>query len=359
MNSQTPKIRVRYVAIYKIHGANKLPGGAESAALLTLTNPSISATLTINPEPHFLHINKSAALANQLLKGIFAPDKEGTPEERLAAEVEAVKTQTAKEAGTGVFLVLEGQTEIDSPDFKHRRDLDDCAINLDGVDKSEIREAFRPAVQSVLTALSLHQARADPRVQKIGDVIYLVDPNTGKPIYTYEFQMGAARLSLASPLTQDAITAAAAMVLKLNADSTIARAAGLLITSLEQATDQLQAFIAAWSALEIFVNATFKATYEARWFQIMEDGAPASAKPVFKRFEDVMTDKYRLADKFLIIASVLDSQAATDDAKEFVRLKKFRDGLFHALDSPTSSLPTDDVQKLLLKFMKLHFTAKA
>jgi hypothetical protein len=359
MNAQTAKIGARYVAIYKIQGANKLPGGAESIALLTLKNPSISATLTINPEPYLVHINKAGAVATQLLKGMLASGNEGTPEERLAAEVEAVKTQTAKEAGTGVFLVLEGQTEIDSPDFKHRRDLDDYAIDLDGVEKKSIREEFRPAVQSILAALSLHQARADPRVQKIGDVIYLVDPATAKPIYTFVVQMGSPRLSLASPLAHEAITDVAAMAPKLQTDRIIARAAGLLIASLEEATDRLQAFIAAWSALEIFVNATFKATYEARRSQIMEDGAPPSAKPVFKRFKDVMSDKYRLADKFLIIASVLDSQAATDDTQEFIRLKKFRDGLFHALDTPTSSLLTDDVQKLLLKFMKLHLTAKA
>src|SRR5713101_23199 len=52
-----------------------------------------------------------------------------------------------------------------------------------------------------------------------------------------------------------------------------------------RATDELQGFIAAWSALEIFINGTFKATYEVRWFEIMEDGAPASAKPVFERLK--------------------------------------------------------------------------
>jgi hypothetical protein len=134
----------------------------------------------------------------------------------------------------------------------------------------------------------------------------------------------------------------------------MARPTSLLITSLEQATDELQGFIAAWSALEIFVNASFKDTYEARWFEVMEDGAPASAKPVFERFQEVMRDKYRLADKFLVVASVLDPDTATDDAKEFRRLKKFRDELLHALNTPSSTLPTVAVQKLLLKYMKLH-----
>ncbi len=122
----------------------------------------------------------------------------------------------------------------------------------------------------------------------------------------------------------------------------------------DEATDELQAFIAAWSALEIFVNATFKSTYENRFFGIMADGAPEAAKPVFARFKDVMSDKYGLANKFLIVASVLDPSAATEDATEFGRLKKIRDDLLHALISPAGPLPTNGAQKLLLKYMKLH-----
>jgi len=352
-------VKVRYIAIYKIRGANKLPEEVESASLLALQTPTITATLTTNPEPHFIHIDKSAAIGTQLLKGIFAPDKEGTLQERLAAEVEDIKAHRAKQTGTGVFLVFDGETEIPAPEFKIRRDTDEFGICIDAVAKPEIRDTFRPSVQSVITALSLTLSpNTDRSIEKIGDVVYLIDPDTGKPIYTFTFQGGVARASVSSPLTAAVIAEAAALAQKLAAHNTMARPTSLLITSLEEATDELQGFIAAWSALEIFVNASFKSTYEARWFEIMEAGAPASAKPVFERFQDVMSDKYRLADKFLVIASVLDSAAATEDAKEFRRLKKFRDGLLHALDTPSSVLPTEAVQKLILKYMKLHLLAE-
>jgi hypothetical protein len=358
MEKQVSSIGSRYVAIYKVHGANNLADGAQSEALLALKTPSIAATLTINPDPYFLHINKSAALANQLLKGIFAPEA-GPLDEQLSAEIEAVMASNVKQAGSGVFLVFEGEADVPMPKFELRRDLDDFAISLDNIDKSEIREAFRSAVQSVLTAIALSmRSDVDPSIQKVGEVIFLVDADSGKPIYTFAFQGHAARMSLAGPLAHDAIKGAAALATKLIVDDTIARSARLLTTSREQATDKLQAFIAAWSALEIFVNATFKATYEARWFQIMADGAPGSAKPVFLRFREVMSNKYRLADKFLIIASVLDPEGAADNAREFANLKKFRDGLLHALDTPSLlSFPTDAVHNLVLKFMKLHLSA--
>ncbi len=351
-------VKVRYIAIYKVRGANALPDDAETADILTLQNPALAATLTTNPEPHFLHIDKSAALATQLLKGIFAPDKEGTLQERLAAEIETVRARRAKKTAKGVFLVFTGESEIPAPEFKARRDADEFGLCIDDVPKSEIRETFRPSVQGVMTALGLSlSANADHTIEKVGDVVYLIDPDKGKPVYAFNFHGGIARASVASPITAAVIAEAAALAPKLAADKTMARPTSLLFTSLEEATDELQGFIAAWSALEIFVNATFKATYESRWFKIMGEGAPLSGKAVFERFKDVMSDKYRLADKFLVIASVLDPAAAAVDAAEFNRLKKFRDGLLHALDTPQAPLPTDAVQKLLLKYMKLHLAA--
>ena len=324
-----------------------------------MANPLVTATLSTNPHQYFLHIDQSAALAAQLLKGVFAPDPGGTLQERLAAEIEDVKARRIKTAGSGVFLVFEGDTDIPTPEFKHRRDTDEFAVCLDAISKVEIRDKFRQPIQCVMTALELTlPAHADRRIEKIGDVVYLLDPENGKPIYTFNFQGGFARASVATPLTHSVIEESAALAPKIAANMKIARPVSLLITSLDDDTEKLQAFIAAWSAVEIFVNATFKATYEADWFAIMEDGAPSSAKPIFERLKDVMSDKYRLADKFLVIAAVLDSGAAAEDAAEFVRLKKFRDSLLHALEMPSSPLPTESVQKLMMKYMKLHLASQ-
>jgi len=294
-------MKVRYTAIYKIHGANKLPNDAERVALVALENPALKAILTTTPNADFVHIDKSAALLTQLLKGIFALDKEGPLEERLAAEVQEVKARRAKQTEKGVFLVLDGETEIPAPEFKHRQDTAEFGISLDDIPKSPIRESFRRSREGVITALSLSLAGdADRQIEKVGEVIYLVDGDTSKPIYVFNFQGGFARASTASPLTDVIVAAAAGLAPTLSLDKRMARPAGLLLASLERATGELQGFIAAWSALEIFVNATFKSTYEARWFAIMEEGAPVSGKPVFARLKDVMSDKYRLADKFLV-----------------------------------------------------------
>ena len=64
-------MKARYIAIYKLRGANELPEEA-AANLCVLRRPAVTALLTTIPEPHFLHIDKSGALAALLLKGGFA-----------------------------------------------------------------------------------------------------------------------------------------------------------------------------------------------------------------------------------------------------------------------------------------------
>lgn len=350
-------MQVRYVAIWKLRGANKIESGAASLPLTVMSDPKITASLTTDADSHFLHIDRSAAIAIGLLKGMFARSKEGTPDERVAAEIENTKARRAKQSGSGVFLVFEGETEIPEPEFRTRRDMDAFVICFDAIEKAAIREQFRPSVQAVLTALGLSlPENADRQIEKLGDVMYLIDPENEKPIYSFSIEGGSPRISIASPLSDDVAAEAARHAPQIVGDRTLAKPASLLVTSLDQSKGSLQVFIAAWSALEIFINATFKATYQTRWFAIMKDGAPASAKPVFERLKDVMKDKYRLTDKFLIIASVLDADGAVADAAAFRGLMKTRDRLFHALDTP-ASLPTEAVQKLLLKYMKLHLNS--
>lgn len=353
-------MKARYLAVWKLHGANTLAAGTSNLELARLSNPTLVAVVTPDPEPFFLQIDQSAVIASRLLNGligVFAPNQGGTFEEWLARELGNVQASRANQKG--VFIVFDGETNVSAPNFRMRKDTETLAVCFDAIDKSEVRELFRPAIQIVTAILGLSlPTNADRQIERIGEVIYLVEPDTEKPIYTYTFEISAPRLSIASALTEAVVSDAARRISKITDDKAFARPASLLITSLNRATDALQAFISAWSALEIFVNANFKATYEARWFDIMENGAPLAAKPVFERFKDVMSDKYRLADKFLIIASVLDASGAATDAGKFRQLKSVRDSVSHALEIP-AHLPTEAVQGLLLKYMLLHIDRPA
>jgi hypothetical protein len=351
--------RVHYVVVWKLHGANKLVADKSPFDLIRLDNPALIATVTDDPKPYFQHIDRATAIGAAIFKVFSASDKGRTFAERLADDLETVRSRRAKQTEKGVFLVLECETEIQQPDFKNRRETEEFVFCLDAIEKPKIREIFHPQIQAILTAISLSlPVNADRQIERIGEAIYLVDTESHKPIYSFSLTAGSLRVSLASPLPEGMVAAARKRVSRIIGDKTLVRPADLFITSINQATDALQAFIAAWSGLEIFVNANFKATYESEWFSTIKHGAPVAAAPVFERFRGVMRDKYRLADKFLIIASVLDADAAASDAEEFARLKKIRDDLLHALETP-EHLPTEAAQKLLLKYLSLHLDRTA
>ena len=350
-------MKTRYIGIWKLHGANTLASPNKDIELARLSDPAVVVRITADPEPYFARIDEAAALANRLingLTGVFGGDQGLTFEQAFATELTKVKSGRSNQSSSGVFVVLEGETEVSSPNFRLRKDNERFAVCFDAIDKSKVMVLFRPSIQTVLAAIALSlPANAERQMDCMGEVLYLVEPDSQKPIYTFTVEFGAAKLSIATPLTDAVLSNAAKHISKLSDEKALTRPTSLLSTSLDRGTDELEAFIAAWSALEIFVNATFKTTYELRWFDIMQDGAPISAKPVFQRFKDVMSDKYRLADKFLIIASVLDSDPATTDAENFRNLKSVRDNLSHGLETPTH-LPTEAVQNLLFKYLSLH-----
>ena len=137
---------VRYIAIYKLHGARSLPEGVEASSLLVLQSPMLTATLAANPEPYFLHIDKSTALATQLLKGLLTAENEkGTLQERLSAEISVIKDRRIKSGDdVGVFLVFEGGTEVPSAEFEARRDTDEFAVCFDAIPKAETSGELSP-----------------------------------------------------------------------------------------------------------------------------------------------------------------------------------------------------------------------
>jgi hypothetical protein len=349
--------KARFKSVWKLHGASKLLPTTDPLELIRTQKPTFLARLTADPEVDLERIDEAGALGVLILKGLFAPESEGSLDERLNTEVEAIKSRRLKQYRGGVFLILEAEAEILAPNFDTKRNTEKFDISFDAIDKREFRTIFDPLVKASLTAMCLAlPANADRRVENVGEIIYLVNPGSEKPIYTFTIKGGAIGVSIGSPLADDHLAEAAVLVPKLLENREVSKASSLILSSLNKATDQLQAFIAAWSALEIFINATFKSAYQTQWIRILEIGAPAAVRPVIDRLADVLADKYRLTDKFLIVAAVLDAEGAAEDSEAFQRLKLVRDKLFHALEMP-AQLPTEEVQKLVLKFLKLHLAA--
>jgi hypothetical protein len=128
----------------------------------------------------------------------------------------------------------------------------------------------------------------------------------------------------------------------------------LLNDSLDPSQGTLRRFLSAWMALEVFVNKNFGA-YEKRFWNSLSAGvAPPIRDQYLKRIHEVMRDKYKVLDKFAVLAAELDPAAADDDIGTFQRGKALRDEFAHGepVDEPT--LPVEPVQRLIRKLLRLH-----
>lgn len=351
-------VELRYIAIYRLLGLNKLPDDSETMDFVEFDGDDVVVKLTTNPEPFFFHIDRASALSTLLLQGMLGPSREDTPEQRIAKQIESIRDKRRRQNIGGVFLIFEGELKISSPNFSYRRDMEEFSICFDAFEKGIAREKFLPVIQATLTAMAISfPENADTRIQKVRDISFLIEDKTKKPLYCFTAELGTPTVRVSIPLTDDIVKKARAHARAFPTDRKLARVADLLIESKEIGTNDLRAFISAWSALEMFVNSTFKTTYLDLWLHVISSNTPLSAKTYFDRLKDVMSGKHGLRVKFVVIASILNPNSAISDEINFTQVKSVRDDLFHGKEVVGSRYPVEDTLKLLQKYLDLHLTA--
>ncbi|MEJ1365466.1 MAG: hypothetical protein RPU42_10325 [Candidatus Sedimenticola sp. (ex Thyasira tokunagai)] len=111
--------------------------------------------------------------------------------------------------------------------------------------------------------------------------------------------------------------------------------------------------MSAWSSLEIFTNKVFT-FYEDKFVNgIAEDHNSDGVNKFLERIKDVMKDKYRLTDKFALIASFLSGEPA-EDIEQFKSMKKIRDTISHGREFNEDTLPIEEIRKLAAKYLRSH-----
>jgi hypothetical protein len=107
-------------------------------------------------------------------------------------------------------------------------------------------------------------------------------------------------------------------------------------------------------ALEVFVNKNFGVYAERFWEGLASDVSMPIRERYLKRIHDVMRDKYKPLDKFVVISAELDPADADGDIQIFRRCKELRDQFSHGEAIDEKTLPVADVQGLIKKFLRLH-----
>lgn len=137
----------------------------------------------------------------------------------------------------------------------------------------------------------------------------------------------------------------------------LTRITDLLARSLDTAAeDDFRSFIFGWTALEIFINKVFN-QYERDFVDVVTAQPSIHGAPrYFERVTEVMKHKYRLVDKFGVIAAILVGKTSDADIDELRRIKKVRDNLLHGQDVPVTSLLNTQLRELVSKYLLAHLT---
>jgi len=343
-----------YVAAYKILGLSR-PTDAQETVISERPRTGIRALLTYDLDPYTCDVDRSSLVALMLLKGFIGQADSGTFEESLECELANLREQRRNQHGTGPFLIFEASGNIKTFTPRQERELDDFVIALEATPKEPIRERFAADVNGILSAFCL-AADTVCGYQKIIDGV-IFQNEQGKPVYSFTLSAsGTGYVSRA--VSNDVIDFVRKHSKKLSKSKYLTKVTRLLTQSMDTESDKLRSFLSAWAALEIFVNKNFK-VYEERFLESFEgaSGQKLSAK-YLNRIRNVMRDKYRLHDKFLVLCSQLAPDSAEEDLKKFGNAKKVRDKLLHGDDVSENLLPVADVQTLVRKYLKQHVAAR-
>jgi hypothetical protein len=343
--------QLNYIAIYNIRGI----GVSDTSRQFQVWNEGADrAYITKDLSPFVDHVDRGIAILHGVMKAIFK-HSEDEIRSKLSSHVVEIQEERAKKYPSGTFLVFHGVKEAPPLDLQNCREGPDFSVAFDAFDKSDMRAKFWPAVVRSLTAVTVSlNDRADPRISKVTEGMYVTHPNSDKPTYSITITAGGARVSIGTMLDDSSESRILHYAKRLRDEEHIQKVLDQFVESLAKEKDEFRAFLAGWNALEIFVSSMFKRTYERWWFERLRSATPSSAQSYFDTVQDVMLQRHRLLDKFVVIASLLDPEAAEGDINQFKMLKKTRDDVFHGSDDANSDYPTDQMHQLLTKYLRLH-----
>lgn len=340
-----------YINIYRFEGisGNNLD---EDKILYQDDARGITVLLTNDINRHCLKLDTGLACASLLLRGMFGGEKLQDLPIAIDAEVTKIQEERAskKKTGTHAVIIVKGNAELNINQKLHR-ETDQFRICFDAIDKESLQKLHKDKIHSIVSSLSMSTI-PEYHAERETSGIYFIDEKD-KPLYSFTMQGGRARVITSRPIN-DVEENEIAKIIGLSVNNQQLKTPFRLFTqSLEFTQDELRSFISAWTALEIFTNKVFS-SYEEKFIgNIADDHGTHGVNQFLTRIKDVMKDKYRLSDKFALIASFL-SDEIEKDMELFKSMKNLRDDISHGKEFNEEALPVENARKLVAKYLKSH-----
>ncbi|MBD9405431.1 hypothetical protein IB236_08805 [Acidovorax sp. ACV02] len=346
-------MKYRYIVAFELIGVIT-PSADLEASMLELQGNGTRGRLTADLDtlPH--EVDEATVIGGLLLKGFPGQGSEGALEERLAREVEELRQRRRNEKGNAAFLMVEAQGDFADFNPQPQRELPGYVLAIDDAPKKEIRSMHETSVHGMLAAIAIVSGHLYGVKKVVDSVTFARDDGT--PLFCYTLS-ASSNVYVPSPIAPDAWAQVPRLTKILSRHQSLVDVARLLTRSLAEDSDLLLSFLSVWSGLEIFVNKTFR-DYENRVLGRLSVGTPPPVpQRVIERIRSVMSDKYRLSDKFSVISSELADSNVEADQLAFESIKLVRDKLLHGEDVPLAGLPIAETKRLLRKYLQLHLTS--
>lgn len=344
-----------YTVIYRFEGiaATNLE---EDMIVYEDDSLGVTVILTNDVNRHCLILDRGLACASLLLRGMFGDEK--AQELPIAVETEVTKIQEERvskiSSAAYTVITIKGQAELEIKDNLHR-ETEQFRICFDAIDRDLLRKTHEETIHSIISSLSISTS-PEYHAEKITSGIHFID-SSNKLLYSFTMQGGRARMILAKPIGPEK-GKEISKIIGLSCGNALFKTPFRLLTqSLENTQDELRAFIAAWTALEILTNKIFS-TYEEKFISgITHEHNSHGVNQFLIRIKNVMKDKYRLADKFSLIASFL-SDDISGDIELFKSMKIIRDNISHGKEFNEETLPVENARKMVAKYLKSHMLSE-
>lgn len=349
-------MKYRYITVYQIRGLIHPPGKGNVEIYVMEGAGSVRAILTDKLDNYCYEIDRARSVGYLMLKG-FVGQREST-DLRLEVETEIgrIRERRNKELDNSEILVFIAEGEAEA-DFSHpNRETDEYVLGFEIINKEKIIDYHSGQVNAALAALCLSAGHEDIEIRRMHGDVYLIN-ELGKSVYSFKFS-GSADAYISRHTTDEIINEAQNQTSILISKPSLARVYKLLVQAISRDNDELRRFMFGWSALEILINKVFS-EYEKLFVQNLLGADPAGhTQRYFQRIRDIMKGKYRIVDKFIVIAACVGADLAEADIKDFVKIKKTRDALLHGELIDEKSLPISETVALLKKYIRRHINAK-
>lgn len=346
-------MKYRYIVIYRVEGISS-SNLDKDKVLFQDTEHGFKVILTSDVNQHCDIIDSGLACAGLLLNGLFGNKNEDELYQAIRNEVEKIQEKrTCKNTNaTYVILTFEGEEELEIKEGFHR-ETDRFRICFDAIDKELVKNKHIDTVYSTIASLAIATS-PEYHAEKVISGLYFIDEN-GKPLFSFTFKGGNLRAVVSKPVTLDVESDINKYIGFSYSNRQLKTPFRLLAQSLEITNDNLRAFLSAWSSIEILIHKSFP-YYEEKFVRSIADEHNSHGVNKFlERIKEVMRDKYRITDKFSLLASFLSSDL-NKDIEQFKDLKKIRDTISHGSEFDEENLPVEGARKIAAKYLKYHMS---